>query len=83
MKLEEVERRIRAIERDLRYCEDLLDREARMEFAKLILEELSREVRKLLPKNIPEALRGRLSSIELRIRILYHRANALLSLQEE
>ena len=83
MELEEIEKKVQAIERDLKYCESLLNKEARMEFAKMVLEELSREVRKLLSRNIPEALRSRLSSMELKIRILYHRANALLSLQEE
>jgi hypothetical protein len=34
-------------------------------------------------ERLPENLRERVLDIEFRIRVLYHRANALLSLQEE
>ncbi len=77
------ERRIREIEEDLRFCEGLLSKEVRMNLAKRILEDLMRQIRKIPLNELSEALRSKVSSMELRIRILYHRANALLSLQEE
>ena len=83
MEAEEAERRIREIEEDLRFCEQLLQREARMELAKVMLEDLMKEVRRIMEAGLPEALREKVSDMEFKIRVLYHRANALLSLQEE
>ncbi len=83
MKAEQVEERIREIEEDLRFCEQLLRKEARMDLIKIILEELIREVREVTEAGLTEALREKVSDIEFRIRLLYHRTNALLSLQEE
>lgn len=83
MEAEQAERRIREIEEDLRFCEQLLRKEARMDLVKIILEDLIKEVRSLVESGLPEDLEERVSDIEFRIRVLYHRANALLSLQEE
>ncbi|MCD6592443.1 MAG: hypothetical protein J7K78_05480 [Thaumarchaeota archaeon] len=83
MDVSEVEKKLQEIEKDLRFCENLLNKEARMELAKRILEELLNELRKIKVEGLPAELRSRFSNMELRIRILYHRANALLSLQEE
>ena len=77
------EKRIREVEEDLKFCEELLSKEARMNLAKRILEELMRQIRKIPLNELPESSRSKVSNMELRIRILYHRANALLSLQEE
>lgn len=83
MQAESAEKRVREIEEDLQFCEQLLRKEARMDLVKRILEDLIKDVRKLEEAGLPENLRERVSDIEFRIRILYHRANALLSLQEE
>ena len=83
MDVSEAEKKLREIEKDLRFCENLLNKEARMELAKRILEELLNELRKIKVEGLPAELRSKFSNMELRIRILYHRANALLSLQEE
>ncbi len=83
MDVSEVEKKLQEIEKDLRFCENLLNKEARMELAKRILEELLNELRKIKVEGLPAELRSKFSNMELRIRILYHRANALLSLQEE
>ena len=83
MDVSEVEKKLQEIEKDLRFCENLLKKEARMELAKRILEELLNELRKIKVEGLPAELRSKFSNMELRIRILYHRANALLSLQEE
>lgn len=83
MEAKQTEKKIREIEEDLRFCEQLMRKEARMDLVKIILEDLIREVRSIVELGPPESLRGRISDIEFRIRVLYHRANALLSLQEE
>jgi hypothetical protein len=83
MEAERAEKRIREIEEDLRFCEQLLRKEVRMDLVKIILEDLMREVKSIAEEGLPEDLRERVSDIEFRIRVLYHRANALLSLQEE
>jgi len=83
MEAEEAEKRIREIEEDLRFCEQLLQREARMELVKVMLEDLMKEVRSIMETGLPEGLGEKVSDIEFKIRVLYHRANALLSLQEE
>ena len=83
MEAEEAEKRIREIEEDLRFCEQLLQREARMELVKIMLEDLMKEVRSIMEAGLPEDLREKVSDMEFKIRVLYHRANALLSLQEE
>ena len=81
--MEWVEKRVREIEADLRFCEKLLRKEARMDLAKRILEELMKQIRELTVKELPGDLRAKVLDMGLKIRILYHRANALLSLQEE
>ncbi|MEM3922047.1 MAG: hypothetical protein QXG25_04105 [Nitrososphaerota archaeon] len=83
MEVEQAEKKIREIEEDLQFCEQLLRKEARMELVKIVLEDLIKEVRGLLESDLPENLKEKTSDIEFRIRVLYHRANALLSLQEE
>ena len=83
MEAGEAEKRIREIEEDLRFCEQLLQKEARMELVKVMLEDLMKEVRSIMEAGLPEALREKVSDMEFKIRVLYHRANALLSLQEE
>jgi len=83
MEAGEAEKRIREIEEDLRFCEQLLQREARMELVKVMLEDLMKEVRSIMEAGLPETLREKVSDMEFKIRVLYHRANALLSLQEE
>jgi hypothetical protein len=83
MEAEQAEERIREVEGDLRFCEQLLRKEARMELVKMILEDLIKEVKSIVEEGLPENLRERVLDIEFRIRVLYHRANALLSLQEE
>lgn len=81
--MEWIEKRVREIEVDLRFCEKLLGKEARMDLAKRILEELMKQIRELPVEELSEALKAKVLDMGLRIRILYHRANALLSLQEE
>lgn len=81
--MEWIEKRVREIEVDLRFCEKLLGKEARMDLAKRILEELMKQIRELPVEKLSEALKAKVLDMGLRIRILYHRANALLSLQEE
>lgn len=78
-----MEKKIREVEEDLQFCEQLLRKEVRMDLVKIILEDLIKEVRSLAESDLPEDLKERVSDIEFRIRVLYHRANALLSLQEE
>ena len=79
----DAEKRLKKIEEDLSFCEKMLNKEARIDLAKRMLEDLLRETRGLSSVNLPRPIKARLSDIELKIRILYHRANALLSLQEE
>lgn len=81
--MEWIEKRIREIEADLSFCEELLKKEARMNLAKRILEELMKQIREIPVEGLPEDLKTKVIDMGLRIRILYHRANALLSLQEE
>lgn len=78
-----VEKRVGEIEKDLKFCEKILGKEARIELAKRILEDLMKEIRNLPLRGLPENLRRKITQMEIRIRILYHRANALLSLQKE
>ncbi len=78
-----VEKRIAELEEDLKFCENMLNKEARVELARRILEDLMKDVRKIPARDLPKPLRTRIEDIQMRIRILYHRANALLSLQEE
>ena len=79
----DIEKRIDKIQEDLRFCEKILNKEARIELAKRILEDLLKEVRSIPRDGLSEHLKAKLTDMEMRIRILYHRANALLSLQEE
>jgi len=79
----EVEERISKIQEDLRFCEKILNKEARIELARRILEDLLKEIRNIPRSGLSAQLKAKLTDMETRIRVLYHRANALLSLQEE
>ena len=79
----EVEERISKIQEDLRFCEKILNKEARIELARRILEDLLKEIRSIPRSGLSAQLKAKLTSMETKIRVLYHRANALLSLQEE
>ena len=79
----EVEGRISKIQEDLRFCEKILNKEARIELARRILEDLLKEIRSIPRSGLSAQLKAKLTDMETRIRVLYHRANALLSLQEE
>lgn len=79
----DVEERINKIQEDLKFCESILNREARIELARRILEDLSEEIQSIKRSELSEQLRAQLNEMETKIRILYHRANALLSLQEQ
>ncbi|MCS7132570.1 MAG: hypothetical protein N3F65_03205 [Nitrososphaeria archaeon] len=78
-----LEERIAELEKDLRFCENMLNKEARIELARRILEDLMEESKSIPTQDFPEALKIRIENLQMRIRILYHRANALLSLQQE
>lgn len=78
-----VEERMAELEEGLRFCESMLNKEARIELARRILEDLMEESKNILTQNLPEVLKKRIENLQTRIRILYHRANALLSLQQE
>lgn len=77
------EERISELEEDLKFCENMLNREARIELARMILEDLMEESKSILTQDLPETLKTRVENLQMRIRVLYHRANALLSLQQE
>ena len=83
MSEEDVEKRLKEIEADVFYCEGLLNSEVRLDLVKRMLEDLLKDVRNLSAQKLPDELKARLSDLELKIRIMYHRANPLLSLQEE
>ena len=78
-----VEKRIAELEEDLKFCENMLNKEARIELARRILEDLMKDVKNIPTRNLPKPLKTKIADIQMKIRILYHRANALLSLQEE
>jgi len=78
-----VEKRIAELEEDLKFCENMLNKEARIELARRILEDLMKDVKSIPTRNLPKPLKTKIADIQMKIRILYHRANALLSLQEE
>ena len=67
------------IEEKLNYCEKLVSSEVRLHVALLILEELLEEFKRIEDKYDEELIKV----LSDRARLLYHRAKALLSLQED
>ncbi|MEN2974533.1 MAG: hypothetical protein ABDH32_03010 [Candidatus Caldarchaeales archaeon] len=68
---------INKLTEDINICEEYLKREVRLDLVLRILEELIDEIDEAKKKNIP------LDDLEERVRILYHRASTLISLNEE
>jgi len=68
------------IEEQLSYCERLIASETRLQLATLILEELQDRIRQLSTSEAVE--QTQLRSVAEKAKLLYHRARALLSLQE-
>lgn len=62
---------------DLNLCEGYLEKEARLDLVLRILEELMNEIEEAKKNSIS------LDYIEERVRILYHRASALITLNGE
>ena len=78
--MEDFERQLEDVEEQLHYCEKLVDSEIRLDVAVLILEELQNRVQKI--KEILGREDERLTVLADRIKLLYHRAKALLSMQD-
>ncbi|RLG01526.1 MAG: hypothetical protein DRN49_01090 [Thaumarchaeota archaeon] len=80
---QEVEKILKEIEEDLRFCEENLKREIRLDLTRHMLEEMMRNIDSLRTRRLPEALHRRIGDLALKTRILYHRAEILSSLKEE
>ncbi|MEM1583120.1 MAG: hypothetical protein QXF28_00355 [Nitrososphaerota archaeon] len=73
----EKDRLIAKLTEDLNLCEGYLKKEARLDLVLRILEELMNEIEEAKKENMP------MYDIEERVRILYHRASALVTLNGE
>jgi len=80
---QESEKALKEIEEDLRFCEENLGREIRLELTTRILEELMRDIDGLRARKLPEDIREKVEKLGLKIKVLYHRAKILSSLQEK
>jgi len=80
---QEFEKSLKEIEENLRFCEENLKREVRLDLTRHILEELMEDVDYLRAQRLPKDLRERVEELALKIKILYHRAEVLSSLWEK
>ena len=80
---QEFEKSLKEIEENLRFCEENLKREVRLDLTRHILEELMEDVDYLRAQRLPKDLRERVEELALKIKILYHRAEVLSSLREK
>ncbi|HIQ29975.1 MAG TPA: hypothetical protein EYH45_05365 [Candidatus Caldiarchaeum subterraneum] len=78
--MEEFQKQLEDLEEQLQYCEKLVASETRLDVAVLILEELQSKIQKI--KESSGVVDERLTALADRVKLLYHRAKALLSLQE-
>ncbi|HDJ66548.1 MAG TPA: hypothetical protein ENF33_02385 [Nitrososphaeria archaeon] len=79
----ELEKTLEGIEEDLRFCEENLKREIRLNLTRHMLEELMRNLDDLRARRLPRYIRKRVEELALKIKILYHRAEILSSLKKE
>ena len=80
---QELEKALKEVEENLRFCEENLRREIRLDLTKHILEELMGHIDDLRARRLPKDIREKVDELGLKIKILYHRAEILSSLQEE
>ena len=80
---QELEKFLKEIWEDLRFCEENLRREIRLDLTRHILEELMKNIDDLRARRLPKDLRERVEELALKIKILYHRAEVLSSLREK
>jgi len=69
------------VEEQMLYCEKLIASETRLQLAALMLEEIQEKLHHVSTDDAVEATY--LRSVAERLKLLYHRAKALLALQEE
>lgn len=69
---------LRKLEEELRFCEECLRREARIELAIRILEDILSDAERARKSGLKEV-----EKLAKRARLLYHRAIALSALKEE
>jgi len=81
--LPEIEKLLERVKEDLRFCEESLRREARIELVIKILEEVLNHAEELILEGLPERERTEAKAIAARARLLYHRAVALNALKED
>ena len=80
---QELEKTFKEIEENLRFCEENLRREIRLDLTRHMLEELMKNIDNLRARRLPKDLHEKFEELALKIKILYHRAEILSSLQEE
>jgi len=80
---QELEKSLKEIAENLRFCEENLRREVRLDLTRHILEELMKSIDDLRAQRLPKDLRERVEELALKIKILYHRAEVLSSLREK
>ena len=78
-----LEKSLKDIAEDLRFCEENLRREIRLDLTRHILEDLMKDIDRLRARRLPKDLRERVEELALKIKILYHRAEVLASLWEK
>ena len=78
-----LEKSLKDIAEDLRFCEENLRREIRLDLTRHILEDLMKDIDGLRARRLPKDLRERVEELALKIKILYHRAEVLSSLREK
>ncbi len=78
--MSELDERLREVEEQLSYCEKLVLAETRLQLATLLLEELLEKVQQMQESAGENSTH--LRALSEKIKLLYHRAKALLSLQE-
>ncbi|RLE67650.1 MAG: hypothetical protein DRJ43_07030 [Thermoprotei archaeon] len=78
-----LEKSLKDIGEDLRFCEENLRREIRLDLTRHILEDLMKDIDGLRARRLPKDLRERVEELALKIKILYHRAEVLSSLREK
>lgn len=76
------EKVLEKLREDLRFCEECLRREVRIELVMKILDEIIHYAEGLLERELPENLREEVKSMASRAKLLYHRAVALNALKE-
>lgn len=79
----ELEKSLERIKEDLRFCEENLRKEIRLDLTRHILEELMKNLADLRSRRLPKDLYEKVEEIALKVKILYHRAEILSSLKKE